>query len=314
VETGAGRRPILDSNVIAQSMGVYKAKVHRYVPWVIGCRLRAAFIFCSISGEAWLAGQSNRIHDALLSQQSLKIRLFEVPVMDKRGVNSVLPHNEEARTIGNTPTFVRPVLIELERIRKGFAGLRYDDTYGLQLALVPRPKYDLLFFIDLNGTPYSDPASPGIVIRVANHKANVTLTGHPMDMATDTPNLFVCEAETGELREIKIILPDKLAKQAGKPPVSITTPELESLMMDDSSISTDGYSLSDVNFNKVYDVTSEIVNPSPRFGTFDFARLFPLNGLRNDTYKACLKQVAGSSDPDVHFIKQVLKNSPVTSN
>jgi hypothetical protein len=178
--------------------------------------------------------------------------------------------------------------------------------YGLQSILAPRPRYDLLFSIDLNAMPYSDPASTGIIVRVMNHKANVMFTGHPRDIATDTPNLFVCKAETGELHEIKIVLPHDIAKHAGLAPVAITTPELESLMIEDSTVAPDGYSISGVTFNKAYAVTSELVNPFPRFGAFDFAGVFPLNGLRNDTYKACLKQVAGSSDPDVHFIGWVI--------
>jgi hypothetical protein len=173
----------------------------------------------------------------------------------------------------------------------------------------PLPRYDLLFSVDSNDVPYSDPKSTGIVIRGMNHKARVIFTGKWQAFVGATkPEVYICKAATGTLRGIHIAirihnfpnLPDDVDfdnSMLGHP-VFIRALELERLTIDDSSTAPNGYSLSDVDFTKAYPVLDLVEEGTPPFFK---------SRLKNDAYKKCLKQVATSIDGvTVHLIGWII--------
>lgn len=157
----------------------------------------------------------------------------------------------------------------------------------------PAPEYDLLFSIDYNDVPYENSNSPGIVIRVKNQRAKVIFRG--WGGMVDIPNLYVCEADTGRLREIPIAW--RPTPPAG---FAITVPELEARTIDTSSIARNGYRLSEIDFAKTYGILDVVM--ADRFSPFP-----PHKVLREDNYKACLQHVAGNQvGLTVHFIGWIL--------
>ena len=158
--------------------------------------------------------------------------------------------------------------------------------------LSPAPTYDLLFSIDYNEKPYSDPGSTGIVIRVTHHQPKVIFTGSWREPSfIDIPSLYLCEAASGDLKEIRLQLARQPLPENGTNSV-IDVRQLSSLTVDDSSIAPDSYSLSGVDFNKPYPVLG-LVMGFP----------MPIPVLKPDTYEKCLKRVAGHQvGLTVHFI------------
>jgi len=141
-----------------------------------------------------------------------------------------------------------------------------------------RPHYDLMFAVDANNIPYSAPESPGFVIRIRDHKARVIFAGQWSGfLGPDIPQIYVCEAASGRLREIHI---------------PIHLPYLDSLAINESNVAPDGYSLSGVaDFNIAYDIVSLVHEPTWRDGT-----------QSDNIYKQCLEKVQGHGGLTAHFI------------
>jgi hypothetical protein len=162
------------------------------------------------------------------------------------------------------------------------------------------PKYDLLFSIDYNDVPYSDPGSAGIIIRVKNRRASAIFSGNwQQGMSPYLPALYICEAAKGDIREIPIPFAPPLTgghpipKNRHPVSISINVPELQSLTIDSSHTAPNGYTLSEINFNKTYNY-STLVDAFP----YPFGAV-----LKNDAYKRCLLQIGNRSvGLTVHFI------------
>jgi hypothetical protein len=173
------------------------------------------------------------------------------------------------------------------------------------------PKYDLIFSVDFNEVPYSNPKSTGVVIRVRHCKADVIITGKTQQyLEDDKPDVYVCEVASGKLRKIRIpiqvpgyaLLPGDVEywKYWGRPAVPIYVPGLESVTIDNSNTAPNGYTLSGLTFDKTYQVL-DVVLPFP-YISFPFGK-----ALKEDVYKKCLEQVAShQSGLTVHFIGWVI--------
>lgn len=178
-------------------------------------------------------------------------------------------------------------------------------TFGLIWAFEPKPKFDLLFSVDRNGLSYSDPGRP-IVIRLIGQKAKVVLTAQPIkDWGTDVPQLFICQAANGELRELTITLPD--AQRMGEFPVPISIPELEAPTIENTRVAPDGYSPAGFEVGQTYAITSELMDAS-YYGLSDIPFAISTE-LSKDPFTHCLKQLKSSTDPIVHFIGWVIPRS-----
>lgn len=163
------------------------------------------------------------------------------------------------------------------------------------LSMLPsmRPHYDLMFAVDANNIPYSAPESPGFVIRIRDHKARVIFAGQWSGfLGPDIPQIYVCEAASGRLREIHIPihLPWQPRREGFPEPINV--PDLDSLAINESNVAPDGYSLSGVaDFNIAYDIVSLVHEPTWRDGT-----------QSDNIYKQCLEKVQGHGGLTAHFI------------
>jgi hypothetical protein len=193
------------------------------------------------------------------------------------------------------------------------------------------PQYDLLFSVDRNDTPYTDPSSQGIVIHGKDGKASVIFTGNWSDQDIDwpptKPSVFICEPATGSVREIPIPfdVPSTSVRHIPPTPHPVQTiiriPELESLTIDSSGIAPDGYAIHgrnvlygsanermEIRFDRTYAFGELVENTFAAVILGGGEKYRSAVQLEPSTYKHCLQQVGGSHDTglDAHFIGWII--------
>ena len=185
-------------------------------------------------------------------------------------------------------------------------------TLSAALARVTQyPQYDLLFSVDYNDMSYSDPNSLGVVIHVNGGKPSATFAGRwQPGSGSDVPSVYICEAATGNARELPIAFDGPLSKGLSLSTnrmvqTAINVPELDLLRIDNSSSAPNGYALHGLNGYAFSHL--EFDNAYMYINLVDSWPIPHLTQLGNDTYKICLQQVGNNSiGLTVHFIGWVI--------